>query len=73
MYVADLTQDHSAIDVANAGNGHDDGIANFHDVCHLRLNVGDLTIQKFYLLDSMNCLNSDSTVRVTNRVPCQNP
>ena len=37
-----------------------------------RRNCG-FVFQSIYLLDSMNYLNSDSTVRVTDRVPCENP
>lgn len=73
MDVTDLTQDHPAIYVADAGDGHNDRITRFHDVSHFRLNVSDLPIQKFDLLYSMNDLNRDSAVRVTDRVPCENP
>lgn len=43
--IADLAQDHTTIDRANAGNGHDNGIEPEHDFGHLGLDILDLPVQ----------------------------
>ena len=49
MNVTDLAKDHPAIEVTDAGNGHDDRIIETHDLCHFSLHSGDLLIQKLNL------------------------
>ena len=55
--IADLPEDHPAINITNARNGHDHRIKIFHDICHLSLNVIDLAIMEFDLLYGMNDLD----------------
>ena len=49
MNVTDLAKDHPAIEVTDAGNGHDDRIVKPHALCHFSLHSGNLLIQKFNL------------------------
>lgn len=42
---SNLSQDHSPIDVSDTGNGHDDRIDAFHDICHFRFHLINLAIQ----------------------------
>ena len=45
VYVTDLSKNHSAVDVADTRNGHDDRIMELHDLCHLGLHTVQLAIQ----------------------------
>lgn len=45
MYVTSLSKYHSAVDVIDTQNGHDDRIIEFHDLCHLSLHTVQLAIQ----------------------------
>lgn len=45
MNIANLAQDHIAIDITNAGDGHYYGIESEHDFGHLRFDILDLPVQ----------------------------
>ena len=45
MNVADFSKDHSAVNMFDARNGHDDGIVKSHDFRHLSLNFINSAIQ----------------------------
>lgn len=45
MGVANLAQDHSAIDISDAGNGHNNGIEPKHDIRHLGFDIFDLPVR----------------------------
>lgn len=70
--VTDLAKDHPAIEVTDAGNGHDDRIVKTHDLCHFSLHSGNLLIQKFNLSNHGSDLDGQCLVGLTDRLPCQN-
>ena len=43
--VADLSKYHPAIDISNAGDGHNNGVESEHDFSHLRLDILYLPVQ----------------------------
>lgn len=53
----DFSKDHPAIDITNARDGHDERIKIFHDIGLFRLNVVNLAIKEFELLNGMDCLD----------------
>lgn len=72
MNVTDLAKDHPAIEVTDAGNGHDDRVIETHDLWHFSLHSGDLLIQKLNLSNYGSDLDGQSLVGLTDRLPCQN-
>ena len=68
--ITDLVKDHPAIEVTDAGNGHNDRIVKAHNLCHFSLYSSDLLIQKFNLSNYGNDLDGQCVVGLTDRLPC---
>ena len=72
MDVTDFAKDHPAIEVTDAGNGHDDKIIETHDICHFSLHSGNLLIQKPDLSNHRSDLDGQYVLGLIDRLPRQN-
>ncbi len=57
MNIADLPENHPAIDISDSRDGHDNGVVVLHDVRHFSFNVVDLAIKEFDLFDTVDYLD----------------
>ena len=65
MNVTNLAKDHPAIEVTDAGNGHDDRIVKAHNLCH-SASTSNLFIQKFNLSNYGSDLDGQRLVGLTD-------